>query len=81
MSTVISNVHVPSGAVNNVEDILNDPQIKAREMLTEVDLGEKGTRLLAGVPIKFSATPGAVRTAGPILGADTEEVLKEFGVN
>ena len=72
---------VPSGAVNNVEDILNDPQTQVRQMIEEIDLGENGRRLLAGVPIKFSSTPGGVRTAGPNLGGHTEEVLKEFGLN
>ena len=71
---------VPSGAVNNIEDILADPQLEAREMLQEVDLGEQGTRILAGVPIKFSNTPGSVRKPGPDLGADTDSVLREFGI-
>ena len=50
-------------------------------MVEEIDLGEHGRRLLAGVPIKFFSTPGGVRTAGPKLGGHTEEVLKEFGLN
>jgi len=71
---------VPSGGVNNVEDILADPQLKEREMLEEVDLGELGRRQLAGVPVKFSNTPGSVRKPGPVLGAHTDEVLNEFDI-
>jgi crotonobetainyl-CoA:carnitine CoA-transferase CaiB-like acyl-CoA transferase len=34
---------------------------------------------MPGVVPRFSRTPGSVRTAGPGLGADTDEVLKTVG--
>jgi crotonobetainyl-CoA:carnitine CoA-transferase CaiB-like acyl-CoA transferase len=37
-----------------------------------------GTMRVLGVPVKLSATPGQIRHAAPLLGADTETVLAEM---
>jgi crotonobetainyl-CoA:carnitine CoA-transferase CaiB-like acyl-CoA transferase len=73
--------HVPCGPVNDVADIFADPHIAAREMLAEVEVAELGLRLqVAGVPIHFADTPGAVRVAGPGLDAHRAEILRQFGL-
>ena len=67
---------VPVGPVNTVEDIFACPQVKAREMLSEVHHPIAGRLNIVGVPMKFSETPASVRTAAPLLGEHTEEVLR-----
>jgi CoA:oxalate CoA-transferase len=67
---------VPVGPVNTVEDIFACPQVRAREMLSEVRHPIAGPLAVAGVPMRFSETPGGVRSAAPLLGEHTEEVLK-----
>jgi crotonobetainyl-CoA:carnitine CoA-transferase CaiB-like acyl-CoA transferase len=71
---------VPVGPVNTAADVFADPHVAARGMLVEVELpGENGRVVLAGTPIKFTATPAGVYRPPPRLGEHTEEVLGELG--
>jgi crotonobetainyl-CoA:carnitine CoA-transferase CaiB-like acyl-CoA transferase len=70
---------VPVGPVNKIGDMLADPQVAAREMVVEVDHPKAGRTKALGHPIKFSATPGKVERAAPLLGQHTREVLEELG--
>ena len=47
----------------------------ARDMIVEVDHPVAGAFKMAGIPIKLSDTPGSIRTAAPILGEHTKEIL------
>ncbi|MDF2502210.1 MAG: yfdE 2 [Anaerosporomusa subterranea] len=69
---------VPCAPINTVDKIINDPQIKAREMIVELEHPVAGHMKVPGVPIKFSATPGSVDTPAPLLGQHTEELLHEL---
>ena len=70
---------VPVGPVNTIGEMLADPQVKAREMVVEVRHARAGPVKALGLPIKFSATPGAVERAAPLLGEHTREVLAALG--
>ncbi len=70
---------VPVGPVNKIGDMLADPQVAAREMVMEVDHARAGRVKTLGTPIKFSATPGAVTRAAPVLGQHTREILESLG--
>ena len=72
---VLEAADVPAGPVYSVEDIANDPQYRAREMLVEVPDDRLGSILMPGVVPRLSETPGGVRWGGQDLGAATEEVL------
>jgi len=71
---------VPCGAINNLAEVFADPQIEARNMVTQWQHPVKSDLRLVSSPIKLSATP--VRTPGqgglppPLLGQHTEEVLR-----
>ncbi len=70
---------VPVGPVNSIGEMLADPQVKAREMVVEVQHARAGPVKALGLPIKFSQTPGAVERAAPLLGEHTREVLAALG--
>jgi crotonobetainyl-CoA:carnitine CoA-transferase CaiB-like acyl-CoA transferase len=70
---------VPVGPVNKIGEMLADPQVAARDMVLEVDHPRAGRVKALGMPIKFSATPGEVVRAAPLLGEHTREVLEGLG--
>jgi len=70
---------VPVGPVNTASDLFDDPHVKARGMLVDVELpGTNGTAQLVGPPIKFTATPAGIYRRPPLLGEHTAEVLAEI---
>ena len=70
---------VPVGPVNKISDMLADEQVKARDMVVEVDHAKAGRVKALGTPIKFSGTPGEVQRAAPLLGEHTRGILRELG--
>ncbi|HEX2135541.1 MAG TPA: CoA transferase [Microvirga sp.] len=70
---------VPCGPVYDMLQALADPQTSAREMLIEVEHAALGPVQTLGLPVKFSHTPGKVRTGAPVYGEHTREVLAEHG--
>jgi crotonobetainyl-CoA:carnitine CoA-transferase CaiB-like acyl-CoA transferase len=70
---------VPVGPINKISQMLADPQVAAREMVVEVNHPIAGRTKALGLPIKFSDTPGSVRSAAPLLGQHTRAVLLSLG--
>jgi crotonobetainyl-CoA:carnitine CoA-transferase CaiB-like acyl-CoA transferase len=74
----IWNDHSVAGSpVYSVLDILADEHVDARQMLVEVDDEELGPLRMHGVFPRMSETPGAVRSAGPALGAHNTEIFAQ----
>jgi len=69
---------IPSGPINSVDKVVTNEQVVARDMIVEVEHPTAGDTRIPGIPIKLSRTPGDVRMAAPVLGADTEMLLKEY---
>ncbi|HXJ81077.1 MAG TPA: CoA transferase [Candidatus Methylomirabilis sp.] len=76
----LNQAGVPCGRVADLRAVFDDPQVLAQEMLLEVDHPGHGTVRMSGFPVKLSATPCRVRLPAPDLGADTEDVLRELGL-
>ncbi|MEU2925293.1 CoA transferase [Streptomyces sp. NPDC007251] len=66
--------------VQDVRDVLADPQYQALGTVATVDDPELGPLRMQNVLFRLSATPGAIRWAGRPHGADTEAVLTELGL-
>ena len=67
---------VPIGAINSIAQALDEPQVRAREMLVTIPHPLKPDFVTVGSPIKMSGTPVEYRRAAPMLGEHTDEVLK-----
>ena len=63
--------------VNTVDDLPDDPQVKANDYVVEIDHPQHGPTGMVGVPVGLSETPGSVREPAPELGQHTEEILIE----
>ncbi|MER5180788.1 CoA transferase [Streptomyces sp. NPDC002896] len=66
--------------VQDVRDIMGDPQYAARDALTTVDDPELGPLRMQNVLFRLTETPGAIRWAGRPHGADTDALLTELGL-
>ena len=75
---VIEAAGVPVARINTLDRTLQDPQVLHRNMVVEVEHPTIGPLKVLGVPYKFSETPATVRTAPPLLGQHTEEVLSKL---
>ncbi|MFI5974521.1 CaiB/BaiF CoA transferase family protein [Streptomyces sp. NPDC051452] len=67
--------------VQDVRDVLTDPQYQALDTVTTVADAELGPLRMQNVLFRLSATPGAIRWAGRPHGADTDAVLAELGLD
>ena len=65
----------PCGKVLSREEVADDPQLRSRGMLVELNGDRLGTIRVPGVPFKMSETPAEVKTAAPELGEHTVDVL------
>jgi formyl-CoA transferase len=72
---------IPSGPINDYAQVFSDAQVRAREMVVDVDHPTLGQIRALGSPIKMSATPPDVRRRAPLLGEHTDAVLAELGLS
>ncbi len=77
----LDSASVPAGKIYNIADIAADPHYAARGMLQQITLADGSTLKVPGVVPKLSLTPGQHRRNAPDLGQDTDEILKEMGLN
>lgn len=75
----LMGIDVPVGAVNSMAEAFDHPQVKHRELLQEIDHPVEGRIPQLGFPVKFSDTPGKMKTPPPLLGQHTSEVLQGLG--
>jgi formyl-CoA transferase len=74
---LIGDAGVPCGAVLDTAEVLEDPHLKAREMIVELDDPKHGKFKTVGCPIKLSDSP-ATLSRPPQLGEHTESVLAQI---
>jgi benzylsuccinate CoA-transferase BbsF subunit len=60
------------------KDLTDDPHLKERGYLVRLEHPEVGLRFHAGIPWKMSASPCRVSKVAPLLGEDTEAVLRSL---
>jgi crotonobetainyl-CoA:carnitine CoA-transferase CaiB-like acyl-CoA transferase len=70
---------VPAGPVYTMREALDDPHIKASDILTTTDYPGIGKAPIAATPVKLHGTPGEVRRRAPTLGEHSDEILRELG--
>jgi CoA:oxalate CoA-transferase len=73
---LLEDAGVPCGPINDIAAIVDDPQVRSRNMIVDIDDPEAGPLKLAGNPIKLSEFPDPTsRAAAPALDADRARIL------
>lgn len=72
---ILEGSGMPYAAINDVKDTLDHEHMKARGMVVEVEHEGCGTVKLVNSPVKYSETKPTIRSAPPMLGQHTDEVL------
>jgi len=76
----LDDAAVPAGRIYTVADIAADLHYQARGMLAKVQMDDGSDILVPGIVPKLSRTPGNHRRNAPLLGQDTDAVLREVGL-
>jgi crotonobetainyl-CoA:carnitine CoA-transferase CaiB-like acyl-CoA transferase len=76
---LLNKTDICAAPMLTLDEVANNAQVKARNMIVEVETptGEKARQV--GISIKLSATPGSIRNLAPELGQHTDEILGELG--
>ena len=77
-SKILQDAEVPFAPVQTIDQVFNDPQVIHRGMIAEIEHPSAGKVKMAGIPLKFSATPASLRLPPPRLGEHSSEVLAEW---
>ncbi len=72
---------VTVGPVYDISQIIDDPHVKAREMVVEYPDDEMGSVPMHCVVPRLSETPGAIRAPAPGLGEHNGEILSGLGLS
>ena len=72
---------VPCGPINDLAEVFADPHVRERAMTVEMPHPLAGSVRMVASPIKMAATPVRYRRPPPLLGADTDAVLAELGLD
>ncbi|MEH0110862.1 CaiB/BaiF CoA-transferase family protein [Tersicoccus sp. MR15.9] len=75
----LEDAGVPVGPIQNVAEAVADPQVVARGMVQEVEHPTAGPLRTLACPIRLTRTPASVRTAPPLLGQHSDEILTAHG--
>ncbi len=75
----IEGAGVPAAAINSVPMVLDEPQVKHRQMLRHLPHPLAGTVPQIVSPMRFQESPLAFERAPPLLGEHTDEVLASLG--
>jgi len=76
----LNTAQVPAGRLYTAKDIAEDPHYRARGMIERITLADGLSLDVPGIVPKLSATPGRITRRAPLLGEDTQAVLRELGI-
>ena len=72
---LLEPLDIPCGPIHDVQQVVEDPQVNARDMILQFTHPTAGPLRMAGTPIKLTDTPGQISGIAPELGEHTDDVL------
>jgi crotonobetainyl-CoA:carnitine CoA-transferase CaiB-like acyl-CoA transferase len=79
-TAALDAAEVPCSAVQRIDQVIADPQVRARNMIIEQDHPAMGKVRLANVPFKFNDADATPKRPAPLLGQHNREIAAELGV-
>ena len=76
--TAFEQQQIPCGPINTLEQVFNDPQVLARNMLVNIEERRSGELTLAANPINYSRSQINYSVPPPELGSSTESILSNY---
>jgi crotonobetainyl-CoA:carnitine CoA-transferase CaiB-like acyl-CoA transferase len=76
---ILTRADICVGRMLTLDELENDPQIRARNMIVEVETPSGETVKQVGISVKLSDTPGSIRSVAPALGEHTDAILTDLG--
>jgi crotonobetainyl-CoA:carnitine CoA-transferase CaiB-like acyl-CoA transferase len=73
--SILASAGVPAAPVNNVAEMVADPQVQARQMFVELEHPRYGPVKITGTPLKLSETPGRIESLAPLPGEHNEAIF------
>ena len=77
---VLEAAEIPATPVRTLEQLVDDPHLKWRGLLHEVEHHSEGTIANVAAPVRFEKTPSRLKRGAPLLGEDSEAILREAGI-
>lgn len=75
---ILEDIGVPCGPINSIDQVLEDPQVIAREMVIDIPHSSAGSVRLVASPLKIPTAPTVVRLPPPMLGEHSGQILHEL---
>jgi crotonobetainyl-CoA:carnitine CoA-transferase CaiB-like acyl-CoA transferase len=72
---ILTAIDIPACPVNTMEDLFEDPHLKAVDFFEDRDHPTEGRLRVSRFPVKFSQTPASIRRLAPNLGEHNDEIL------
>jgi glutaryl-CoA transferase len=76
--SILGILGVPCGPINSIDQVMDDPQVRARQMVVEVDHPSAGMIKMVASPLNIPTAPPAVRLPPPMLGEHSALILHEL---
>lgn len=76
----LEKANIPAAAINTVPEAFADPQVRHRQMVREIPHPLSGTVSQVVSPMRFAQAPLSFERSPPLLGQDTQDVLRELGL-
>ncbi len=76
--SILGSLGVPCGSINSINEVMDDPQVRARQMVIDVEHPAAGSVKMVASPLKIPTAPPVVRLPPPMLGEHNTQVLHEL---
>jgi CoA:oxalate CoA-transferase len=76
--TLLEKEEIPCAQVNSIAEIIQDPQLQARNMFVDVFHPRAGKTIMPNIPIKFSDTLDSIMDPSPLLGEHNQDILSNL---